>query len=79
MVGDRGGGGNSGSYAQTSLDGWFIQAPQPLTSAQIAAARQIAANAGVTVETKPGELGLNQMFTTTPRLAFRCGHAERVR
>ena len=46
---------------QTSLDGWFIQVPQPLTSAQIAAARQIAANAGVSVETKSGELGLGQI------------------
>jgi putative ABC transport system permease protein len=46
---------------RTSLDGWFIQARQPLTSAQIAAARQIAANAGVTAETKSGELGLNQI------------------
>ncbi|HEY6309710.1 MAG TPA: hypothetical protein VIY52_02735 [Streptosporangiaceae bacterium] len=46
---------------QTSLDGWFIQAPQPFTSAQISSARQIAANAGVTVETKSGELGLNQI------------------
>jgi len=46
---------------QTSLDGWFIQLPKPLTSAQIAAARQIAANAGVSVETKSGELGLNQI------------------
>jgi putative ABC transport system permease protein len=46
---------------QTGLDGWFIQAAQPLTSAQIAAVRQIAANAGVTVETKSGELGLGQI------------------
>ena len=46
---------------QTSLDGWFIQAPQPLTSAQISSARQIAATAGVAVETKSGELGLNQI------------------
>ena len=46
---------------QTSLDGWFIQARQPLTSAQISSARQIAASAGVTVETKSGELGLNQI------------------
>jgi putative ABC transport system permease protein len=46
---------------QTWLDGWFIQAPKPLTSAQIAAARQIAANAGVSAETKSGELGLNQI------------------
>jgi len=46
---------------QTPLDGWFIQAPKPLTSAQISTARQIAANAGVSVETKSGELGLNQI------------------
>jgi putative ABC transport system permease protein len=46
---------------RTWLDGWFIQAPQLLTPAQIAAARQIAANAGVAVETKSGELGLNQI------------------
>jgi putative ABC transport system permease protein len=46
---------------QTALDGWFIQAPKPLTSAQISTARQIAANAGVSVETKSGELGLNQI------------------
>jgi putative ABC transport system permease protein len=45
----------------TWLDGWFIQAPKPLTSAQIAAARQIAANSGVTAETKSGELGLGQI------------------
>jgi putative ABC transport system permease protein len=45
----------------TSLDGWFIQAPKPVTSAQISAARQIAANAGVTAETKSGELGLGQI------------------
>jgi putative ABC transport system permease protein len=46
---------------QTSLDGWFIQASQPLTAAQISSARQIAASAGVTAETKSGELGLNQI------------------
>jgi putative ABC transport system permease protein len=46
---------------RTWLDGWFIQAPQPLTSAQISSARQIAANAGVTAETKSGELGLGQI------------------
>jgi putative ABC transport system permease protein len=45
----------------TLLDGWFIQAPQPLTAAQISAARQIAANAGVSAETKSGELGLGQI------------------
>jgi putative ABC transport system permease protein len=46
---------------RTWLDGWFIQAPRPLTSAQISAARQIAANAGVSVETRSGELGLGQI------------------
>jgi putative ABC transport system permease protein len=46
---------------RTSLDGWFIQARQPLTSAQISSARQIAASAGVTAETTSGELGLNQI------------------
>jgi putative ABC transport system permease protein len=35
--------------------------PHPLTAAQISAARQIASNAGVSVETKSGELGLGQI------------------
>jgi len=44
-----------------NLQGWLIQAPQPLTASQINAARQIAVTAGVSVETKSGELGLSQI------------------
>jgi putative ABC transport system permease protein len=44
-----------------NLQGWLIQAPQPLTASQINAARQIAVTAGVSVETKSGELGLAQI------------------
>jgi putative ABC transport system permease protein len=44
-----------------NLDGWLIQAPSPLTASQINAARQIAVSAGVSVETKSGELGLSQI------------------
>ena len=42
-------------------DGWLIETGKPLTAAQISAARQIAANAGVSIETKSGELGLGQI------------------
>ena len=44
-----------------NLQGWLIQAPQPLTAGQIDAARQIAVSAGVSVETKSGQLGLTQI------------------
>jgi putative ABC transport system permease protein len=44
-----------------NLDGWLIQTPQPLTAGQINTARQIAISAGVSVETKSGELGLSQI------------------
>jgi putative ABC transport system permease protein len=44
-----------------NLDGWLIQTPQPLTAGQINAARQIAVAAGVSVETKSGELGLSEI------------------
>ena len=44
-----------------NLDGWLVQAPQPLTTEQINTARQIAVSAGVSVETKSGELGLSQI------------------
>jgi putative ABC transport system permease protein len=43
------------------LQGWLIQAPRPLAAGQINAARQIAVSAGVSVETKSGELGLTQI------------------
>jgi len=48
-------------HLQEGLNGWLIQAPQPLTAGQINAARQIAVSYGVSVETKSGELGLSQI------------------
>jgi len=48
-------------HLQENLDGWLIQTPQPLTAGQINTARQIAISAGVSVETKSGELGLSQI------------------
>jgi putative ABC transport system permease protein len=42
-------------------DGWLIQAPEPLTAAQISAARQMAVASGATIETKSGQLGLSQI------------------
>jgi putative ABC transport system permease protein len=47
-------------HLQPSLNGWLIQAPAPLTAAQVNAARQLALGYGVTAETKsrapgPGE------------------------
>jgi putative ABC transport system permease protein len=48
-------------HLQENLNGWLVQAPQPLTAEQINAARQIAVSAGVSVETKSGELGLSQI------------------
>jgi putative ABC transport system permease protein len=44
-----------------SLDGWLIQAPGPLTAAQINTARQLALTFGVTVETKSGSLSLGEI------------------
>jgi putative ABC transport system permease protein len=42
-------------------DGWLIQTPEPLTAAQISAARQLAVASGATIETKSGQLGLSQI------------------
>ena len=42
---------------QTQLGGWLIQAPAPLTAAQINAARQFALTYGATIETESGSLG----------------------
>jgi len=42
---------------QTHLAGWLIQAPAPLTAAQINAARQFALAHGATVETESSSLG----------------------
>jgi putative ABC transport system permease protein len=44
-------------HLQTHLNGWLIQAPAPLTAAQINAARQFALTYGATVETQSGSLG----------------------
>ena len=44
-----------------SLNGWLIQAPAPLTPAQINTARQLALTYGVTVETQAGALRLGEI------------------
>ncbi len=44
-------------HLQTYLSGWLIQAPAPLTAAQVNAARQFALAYGATVETESGSLG----------------------
>ncbi len=46
---------------QTQLDGWLIQAPVPLTAAQINAARQFALTYGATIETESGSLGPSEI------------------
>jgi putative ABC transport system permease protein len=46
---------------QLVADGWLVQAAQPLTAAQISAARQVAIATGTSVETKSGALGLAQI------------------
>jgi putative ABC transport system permease protein len=48
-------------HLHTVPGGWLIETSKPLTAAQISAARQIAGNAGVSIETKSGELGLGQI------------------
>ncbi|MGH3201661.1 MAG: FtsX-like permease family protein, partial [Streptosporangiaceae bacterium] len=44
-----------------SLNGWLIQAPGPLTAAQIDTARQLALAYGVTVETESGSVSLGEI------------------
>jgi putative ABC transport system permease protein len=44
-------------HLQTQLNGWLIQAPAPLTAAQLKAARQFALSHGATVETESSSLG----------------------
>jgi putative ABC transport system permease protein len=46
---------------QTQLAGWLIQAPAPLTAAQLNAARQFALTYGATVETESGSIGPGQI------------------
>ena len=47
-------------HLQASLNGWLIQAPAPLTAAQINAASQLALAHGVTAETKSSAPGLGE-------------------
>jgi len=44
-----------------AVHGWLIETRHPLTTAQIGAARQLASAAGVSIETKSGELGLGEI------------------
>jgi putative ABC transport system permease protein len=44
-----------------SLNGWLIQAPAPLTPAQINSARRLALSYGVTTETEAGALRLREI------------------
>ncbi|HZR55146.1 MAG TPA: FtsX-like permease family protein [Streptosporangiaceae bacterium] len=44
-----------------NLAGWLITTPDALTASQISAARQIANGAGVSMESKSGELALGQI------------------
>jgi putative ABC transport system permease protein len=41
--------------------GWLVQAPSGLTGAQVNAARQAALGLGTTIETKSGQLSLNEI------------------
>jgi putative ABC transport system permease protein len=43
--------------------GWLLQTPRPLTTAQINTARQLAAAAGATIETKSGEASLSEILS----------------
>ena len=60
---------------QTQLGGWLIQAPAPLTAAQISAARQFALSYGATVETESGSLGPGD----DRRRRHRARHRDRAR
>ena len=48
-------------HLSLSLNGWLIQAPAPLTPAQISTARQLALSSGITVETQAGALRLGEI------------------
>ncbi|HEY6275429.1 MAG TPA: FtsX-like permease family protein [Streptosporangiaceae bacterium] len=47
---------------RASVSGWLIQTPQPLTSAQIYNARQTAAAAGLSIETRSSVPGLGEII-----------------
>jgi len=57
-------------HLQSSLNGWLIQAPSPLTATQINAARQLALAYGVTAETKSGAPGLREFAGATTALGI---------
>jgi putative ABC transport system permease protein len=46
---------------RTGLQGWLIQAPHPLTNAQINAASALAVANGTAIETKSGQLSLGEI------------------
>ncbi|HEX6527733.1 MAG TPA: FtsX-like permease family protein [Streptosporangiaceae bacterium] len=48
-------------HLQAHVRGWLIDTPRPLTAAQISAARQLANAAGVSMESKSGELALGEI------------------
>ncbi|MBV9452414.1 MAG: FtsX-like permease family protein [Streptosporangiaceae bacterium] len=48
-------------HLRVHVQGWLIDTPRPLTASQISAARQLANAAGVSMESKSGELALGQI------------------
>jgi putative ABC transport system permease protein len=52
-----------GLQSSESVTGWLIQAPHNLTAAQITNARLTAAAKGMTVETKSGAVGVQEILT----------------
>jgi putative ABC transport system permease protein len=50
--------------------GWLFQTPRPLTAAQISTARQLAAAAGATIETKSGEVSLSQILSVATAIGI---------
>jgi putative ABC transport system permease protein len=55
---------------QAQLDGWLIQAPAPLTAAQVNAARQFALTYGATVETESGSVGPGEIADVAAALGI---------
>jgi putative ABC transport system permease protein len=48
-------------HLQPTLNGWLIQAPAPLTAAQVNAGQQLALGYGITVETRSGNPSLGEV------------------
>ena len=51
-------------WSQVPIGTWLIQTAEPLTSDQLAAAREIAANTGLTIEVRDRQQGLAMMRTS---------------